>query len=197
MKIELPIPQVFAERGAMLPSSLWKNPPFKFDPQPFGIKHDRLEDRIYSANDQKISYERFVSSVFSPVIYGVGAAPDDTYAKMFAAFLTYKFIKETTAVNSVAWVSTSLNRSSESQSTLKDLFHKSPSLLVITGLTPNTPQFKLDLVHEVCEHHSGIPRILVIAGEDPVTYFYTRLFLPLNNLFFHSKSIVKRQVQVV
>jgi hypothetical protein len=194
MKIDLPNPSVFLERGVDIPGSLWKNPPFKFDPHPFALQSPRLQEKIYDPSVQTDSYQRFLDSPFEPIVYGVASAPDEIKAKLFAAHLVYKFIKATTPLNSILWVTSSL---SVSNGNIKTAFDKRPSLLVITGLTPNNTNYKLDLVHELVEHHSNIPRILVIAGEDPITFIYERLHLPVNSVFFSSAAVVKRKVEVI
>jgi hypothetical protein len=196
MKVELPNRNVFLERQAFLPESLWRAAPFKFDPQTFILQSPSLEEKVFNGSVQQDSYDSFVKSPFDPIIYGVASCPDDTKAKQFAAFLCSKFIKATTPVNSVAWVSSSFNRNKEGES-IKDAFNKTPALLVITGLSPNNSSSKLDLVAELVDHHQNIPRILVISGQDPVEFLYTKLHLPIHSIYFHSSNVVRRKSAVI
>jgi hypothetical protein len=71
------------------------------------------------------------------------------------------------------------------------------SLLVLSNLTPNSTAAKLEKTRDMLEFYADIPRIVVIAGEDPITFFSRRLFWRVNNLFFLSSSLVKRKVEVV
>ena len=72
-----------------------------------------------------------------------------------------------------------------------------PSLLVITGLTPNSTPVKLEKARDLLEKHSNIPRIVVMAGEDPITFFMTRLYYSVNSIYYHSSALVKQRVEIV
>ena len=186
--------EYFIERGVDIPANLWREAPFKFSPQAFGVSNAKLEERIYQAAEQSSSLQEFLEDPHAPVVYGVGSAPTDVKAKQFAAFLTQKFIETTHPSNSIAWISSGLFVHSDR---FKDAFHRTPSLLIVTGLSPNSSNYKLDVVSELLEHHNNIPRIVVISGEDPISFMYGRMHSPVHRIFFHSTSIVKRQVQVI
>ena len=192
--IRLPVRERYLERGIIVPGSVWREPPFKFDPHSFGISSPRLEEKIYSPEDQIQSLNRFCSDPASPAIYGVGSAPSDSRAKMFAAYLTSIWMHSTHGSSTALWVSAGLFATSES---FKDAFFKKPDLLVVSGLSPNSSNYKLEAVHELLSHHEDIPRILVISGEDPISFAYGRLFCSIHNLYFHSTNVVKRKVQVI
>jgi hypothetical protein len=184
----------FRERGVDLPQVIWREAPFKFAPEAFGITHPKLEDRIFHASEQESSLAKFLADPHEPIVYGVGSAPSDAKAKLFAAYLTQKFLEIAHPSNTVAWVSSGLFVHSER---FKEAFHRNPSLLIVTGLSPNSSSYKLDVVSELLDHHSNIPRIIVVSGEDPISFMYGRMSQSVHRIFFHSTTLAKRKVQVI
>jgi hypothetical protein len=67
----------------------------------------------------------------------------------------------------------------------------------VTGLSPNSTAVKLEKTRDLLEQNSHIPRIIVVAGEDPVTFLKSRLYYPVHNIFFHSPGVLKRKVEVI
>lgn len=55
-----------------------------------------------------------------------------------------------------------------------------PNLLVITGVTTEATQYKMERLRDVLEMFNDIPRIVVTGGtNDPTDIFRNRLFLPV------------------
>lgn len=188
--VKLKARERFLERGIDVPGYIWQERPFTFMPQDFAVESERLKEKVFPSELQIESLERFISDPTNNLIYGVASSPSDQRAKFFAAYLVQLFLEGAPPNVSVRWenlYSTFNNPAMDAQ----------PSLLVMTGLTPNAMPVKLEKARDLLEKHSNIPRIVVIAGEDPVTYFSNRLYSPLNNLYFHSSSLVKRKVEIV
>lgn len=55
-----------------------------------------------------------------------------------------------------------------------------PSLLVITNVTVDSTNFKLEKVRDLLEMYRDVPRIVVTTGTDPVTFFRTKLYYPMD-----------------
>lgn len=183
--------EMFLQRGIDIPGSVWAQGAFKFDPQPFGVGNERLNDKLFDASLQNDSLERFKADPSRPLVYGVSSAPDDSRAKYFAAYLVQHYLETVHASQTqVLWAR--LDSGFENK-----FLNIEPSLLVITGLSPNSTAVKLEKARDLLEHNSHLPRIVVIAGEDPITFMKSRLFYPVHNLFFHSAEIVKRKVEVI
>jgi len=183
--------ETFLQRGVDIPGSVWTQPAFKFDPQPFAVGNERLNDKIFKESVQTESLERFKADPTRPLVYGVSAAPDDSRAKYFAAYLVQHYLENVhPSQTQVLWAR--LDSGFENK-----FLTVEPSLLVITGLSPNSTAVKLEKARDLLEQNSNIPRIVVVAGEDPVTFMKSRLFYPLHNIYFHSTQIVKRKVEVI
>lgn len=178
-------------RGVDIPGYIWQERPFLFAPQDFAVGNERLNDKIFSSDLQVESLERFKRAPRAPTVYGVASAPNDLKAKYFAAFLVQTFLDLAPPNSTVHWEQI---YGSSFQNKALDL---EPSLLVITGLCPNSSSTKLEKARDLLEKHSSIPRIVVIAGEDPITFFNTRLYTAVHNLFFSSSALAKRRVEVV
>lgn len=180
----------FLERGIDVPGYIWQERPFKFDPQDFAVQSDKLKEKIFSGEVQTASLDRFLENPTANILYGVASSPSDQRAKYFAAYLVQCFIERAPVNCSVRWenlYSTFSNPAMDAQ----------PSLLVITGLTPNAMPIKLEKARDLLEKHCNIPRIVVMAGEDPITYFSTRLYSAVNSIYFYSSDLVKRNIEIV
>ena len=188
--IKLPNREWFLTHSAEIPGHVWRKGPFKFDPLDFAVKDERLNEKIFEGRLQLESLESFRADPLKPIIYGVGSAPDDATAKFFAAYLAHLFLSVTHRSKTIHW------------ETLYGGFDNpalqvKPDLLIITNLTPASSNHRIEKARDLLEFHSEIPRIVVIAGEDPITFCSTKLFCPINKIFFHSASIVRRKVEVV
>ena len=188
--IKLKAREKFLMRGADVPGYVWQERPFNFAPQDFAVGGDKLHEKIYDSDLQSNSLARFMANPQSPQIYGVASAPNDARAKYFAAYLVQLFLENAPPNLTVKWEP--LYGNSFANPTLDS----EPSLLVITGLSPNCSNTKLEKARDLLEKHHGIPRIVVIAGEDPITFFSTRLYQSVHNLFFHCHALVKRTVEI-
>jgi len=183
--------EFFLQRGCDIPGSVWATQPFRFDPQPFGVGGERIHERLYEASVQQESLNRFLENPMAPLAYGVGSEPDDARAKMFAAWLVQAYLDQVHAsYSTVLWAR--LDSGFENR-----FLQEEPSLLVLTGLSPNSTAVKLEKARDLLEKNTHIPRIVVVAGEDPITFFKTRLYSPIHNLFFHSQGVIKRRVEVI
>lgn len=188
--IQLKSREYFLSKGVYVPPSLWREPSFKFQPLPFGTNSDSLHEKIYESNVQKSSLSHFLKSPEDPLIYGVGSAPSDTKAKIFAAYLVQNFLEKAEEGSNVHWIGMD-------NSLRNPTINGFPSLIVITGLSPVSSNLKLDKTRDLLDAYPNSARIVVVAGEDPITYFSTRLFYDINGVFFHCAQSVKRKVEVV
>lgn len=183
----------FLSKGVFIPESIWRTKPFTFSPITFGVNTEKLTDKLVGPDVQRKSLQNFIDAPYAPWIYGIASAPSDDIAKYFAAYLVQQFILHSPpSRNTISWH----HLYSDFKNSLIENDEK-PSLLVITGLTPNSTSPKLEKARDLLEHFDNIPRLVVIAGEDPITFFATRLHYKLTNLFFSSSSLVKRKIEAV
>jgi hypothetical protein len=149
-----------------------------------------MNEKVYNPSAQIQSLSGYLKNPLYPAVYGVSSQSNPSTSLYFAAYLVQKFCELTHSSNYVQWI-----RPSDILD--GNTVRNSPSLLVISGLTPNTPSFRLDKVFQILDEWDSIPRIVVMTGADPITYFATRLHYKVDRIFFHDESVAKRDVEVV
>lgn len=56
-----------------------------------------------------------------------------------------------------------------------------PCMLILTNVLPDSTSYKLEKLRDLLEKYDDIPRIVVLSGTDPITFFATKLQYPLNH----------------
>lgn len=175
----------------VVPGHVWRTGKFKFSPVAFTPESERLNERIVDETVQLDSYNRFIEDPKLPVVYVVSGNPDDGRAKLFAAHLVQLHMKAT-KYPKVLWHSVMSNF----QNPMLEPPHE-PSMLVVTNLSPVATQAKLDKTRDILERFPDIPVVLVVAGEDPISFMATRLYARVNSLAYFCESLIKRRVEIL
>lgn len=177
-----------------VPGHVFRISSFRFDPMPFGVESQRLNERIIEPSVQRKSLEAYIEDPLRPSIYCVSGNPDDVKAKYFAAYLVQEHIRVCPEPR-VEWYP--LYSGFNNPLVERDRNLGSPSLIVLTNLTPaSTPQ-KLEKARDVLERFPDVPRIVVCAGMDPLSFMATRLYSPVNFLAYFSEALVKTRIQII
>jgi hypothetical protein len=190
----------FLQHSIEIPSWVWRQGSFRFKPTPFAPTSERLTKTIIDPSKQMRAYASWRSdpTMFDGSIYFCASEPNDQYAAYFAVHLVQLWLKHTEKTNRVPyvrWVTCQAPDWHIGRSIIED---SAPcELLIISNLTPNSSRSRLERVRDLTLACSSIPVILVIAGEDPISFGTQRLHLPVNALFFHSGQLIKRQVEVI
>jgi hypothetical protein len=182
-----------------VPGHVWAIPAFKWDPTPFGLESEKLNEKVIEARVQNDSLSLFMEDPAAPMIYGVSGAPDDTKAKLFAAYLLSIHLAKVKDAR-IEWAT--LYGGFENPIMRKyDKEHgdeeRDPTILVISNLTPNATTVKLDKARDLIERFQKIPRIVVSAGEDPISFHSTKLYTPINALAYFSEALLRRRVEII
>jgi hypothetical protein len=183
----------------VVPGHVWGTPAFKWDPMPFGLESERLNEKIIETHKQNDSLALFMAEPTLPMIYGVSGAPDDTKAKLFAAYLLALHLAKVKDAR-IEWAvmyggfDNPIMRKYDKENGDEE---RDPTILVISNLTPNATSVKLDKARDLIERFQKIPRIVVSAGEDPISFHATRLYTPVNAIAYFSESIQKRRVEII
>lgn len=163
--------------------SIWLQRPFKFDPMGFVPESNRIEQKIVDASKQEQSLAYFESNPNAPMIYVVAGNPDDSKAKYFASYLVEIHVKSQGSKADVIWET--MTGSWESPAMKRD----QPSLLVLSNLTDISSKVKLEKARDLIEKWPTIPRIIVCAGEDPISFAVNRLRTAAHGIaYFWSRS---------
>ena len=165
-------------------SSVWSTRPFAFDPVGFVPESKKLGGKIIEASVQGQSLRTFWRDPKTPMIYVVAGNPDDAKAKYFAAFLVSLHMAALGVRADVLWES--VTGVWENQALRRD----APSMLVLSGLTDISSKVKLEKARDLIERWPTIPRIVVCAGEDPLSFAAMKLRTAAHGIaYFWSKTI--------
>lgn len=181
-------------KGLLIPGHVFRQGKFKFEPRTFFPEDERLEDTLLSEQVQIDSLQRFKDNPSAPVYYGVGGSPDDNKAKYFAAYLSYLHYQKVPNA-SVLWQPI---YGGFSNPLLENTEYKSPpTLLVLYNLATCATTVKLDKLRDILDKYSDIPRIVVNAGIDPISFASVKLNVPINSMAYFMEKIVRRPNEVL
>lgn len=199
-KIKLPPRSWFLQRGIEIPGYVWKQGAFVFHPEPFVPNHERVSKKVYEPSHQLKDYNawRTNPSMFDGSVYFCASEPNDARAAYFAAHLLSLWLKSVERTNKVPQVRWITCRSPDWQIGKSILEEDAPcDFLVLANITPNSSKQRLERIRDLVVSCPEVPVILVIAGEDPITFATQRLFLSVNAVFFHTSQLMKRAVEFV
>lgn len=179
--------------AATVPASVWRQPPFKWDPQTYTTESDELNQKFIESTAQDASLVRFLKKPALPMIYGVGGNPDDTKAKLFAAYLMAAHCRRFKSDANPWWI----NLIGGFDNPWIDGSRSRPTMIVITNLTLQSTNQKLEKARDIIETYPDVPRIIVCAGADPFAFLAGRLRVPVHGLAYFCESIVKQKIQVI
>jgi hypothetical protein len=186
------------EMRSIVPGTVWRTSPFKWNPITFGLESERLNEKTIGSEVQDKSLRMFLDEPSYPYIYGVSGNPDDGDAKYFAAYLVQQHMQFMGLKANVVWHTLYGDFNNRILREYDEIDGKSPpSLIVLSNLTPNSTNVKLEKARDILERFADIPRIVVCAGEDPMSFFTTRLYSPIHALAYFSSTLVKKKFEVI
>jgi len=183
---------------SIVPGHVWKCGAFRWDPIAFGVESEKLNDRIIESRVQDQSLLSFIEDPAEAVVYGISGNPDDTKAKLFAAFLVSIHLEKLGHKANVVWhtlyggFDNSLLREYDPIDGKSD-----PTLIVLSNLTPASTNVKLEKARDLLQRFVNIPRLVICAGEDPLSFLTTRLYSEVNALAYFSENLVKRKIEII
>lgn len=178
---------------AIVPSHVFRCTSFKFWPSTWATEAESLNSMFVEPSTQKESLLTFLRNPRSKMIYGVAGNPDDLKAKYFAAYLVGEHIKALGAKSNVIWHTL---YGGFDNPLMKEM-SEPPTMIVICNLTPQSTNIKLEKARDILEKYPDIPRIVVIAGTDPMSFLTTKLFVPVHAVLYLADSLVRQKIQVI
>lgn len=162
----------------------------KWDPISFALESTRLENKLIDSSVQIKSLEAFRENPKRAMTYIVSGNPDDKEARYFAGYLA-QLHSEGLGINAdVRWETIVGNFENPG-------LREEPTMLVITNLTPRSSNLKYEKTRDLIERHSSIPKVIVVAGEDPLSFAATRLYTPCHALAYFGAKISKTLNEVI
>lgn len=172
--------------------SVWRQPPFLWEPVSFAVESFKLETRLIDESVQFESLEAFKTNPNDPLIYMVAGNPDDSKAKYFAAFLCAIHKEFARHRENIIWEN--ITGGWDNPLLKKEI---EPSMLVISGLAENSTPVKLEKARDLVEKFPNVPRIVVCAGEDPLSFAQVKLHIPCHGLAYFPSKITKTVQEVM
>lgn len=162
----------------------------KWDPQAFVVESARLDGKVIEASVQRNSLLTFAANPKRAMTYIVAGNPDDKDARYFAAYLAQLHLSALGLEANIKW------------ETMVGAFdnpamREEPSLLIITNLTPRSSNLKYEKTRDLIERHARIPKIIVVAGEDPISFAATRLHAPVHAIAYFGSAVSKTFNEVI
>jgi hypothetical protein len=172
--------------------SVWRQGDFYWEPMAFVLESPRLEQKIIEASAQVDSLSEFVAKPNTPMIYVVAGNPDDSKAKYFAAYLAAQHKAHLKHRADIIWEP--VFGGYDNPIMRRDI---EPTMLIISNLAENSTAAKIEKAKDMIEKFPNIPRIVVVAGTDPVSFAATQLHVPAHGLAYFSSALSKSVQQVI
>lgn len=166
----------------------------KFKPKAFMVESPKLDGRIVEASHQRQCYEQFKVNPLLPMTYVCAGNPDDVKARFFAAHLAglharYMLMMQRTP--RVLWEQ--LYGGFDNPA----MRHEDLSMLVIDNLSAIPNKVKYDKARDLIARFPRIPKVLIVGGEDPVSFAATRLFVPAHGIVYFPSSLVRTTTVII
>jgi len=149
----------------------------------YEVELPKMAIRLVSANRQATALQRVLSNpIRSHYTMGISSFPSDALAKHLAAYVMNEAIKAWRVKHRPGRTLPKWHRVFGGLSDpLRDKpLEETPSLLVLSNINEASSNYKLEKVRDLLERYSHIPKIVVLSGADPITFFATKLYAPLN-----------------
>jgi hypothetical protein len=188
MKITIPNRSLL---DGIVHGSVWRQGAFTWEPTAFVLESEKLEGKIIEASVQDESLQHFRENPLEPQIYVVSGSPDDSKAKYFAAYLAMIHMNAV-KFHSVVWEPIFGGFDNRLMKTEQQL-----SMLIISGLAENSTNFKIEKARDLIERFADIPRVVVCAGEDPISFASTKLHVPCHSMAYFPSRLARTVQEVI
>lgn len=181
-----------------LPQYLLRGVPPMFTPMDFKPLSERFtKDKLYTADMQLDSIQAFMDAPKSPRVICITGAVDDSGAKALAAMLVQRHNEVRKLDANVVW--SALYGGFETLvDDYKDSFKQKPTMVVISNLTSASTNHRLERARDILDYFQDVPRIVVAAGEDPISFMAFRLRYEVHGIAYFSADAIKQaKVEVI
>jgi hypothetical protein len=159
----------------------------------FATESEQLNSRFVEPQTQDKSLAMFLKDTRTPMIYGVSGNPDDSKAKYFAAYLIAAHMKALGTDANPVWATLYGGFDNPYMNDDK----AAPTMLVLCNMTPNSTTLKLEKARDLITKFADIPRIVVAAGMDPMSFLTTRLHVPIHGICYLAEGLMKSRVEII
>lgn len=160
--------------------------------------NEKFPYKSISINKQLNAFDSILENPLrGSYVFGIGSVSTDLAAKQVAitimnsAFRTYMFSTYYQKKDYPLWhkVYGSLG------DPLRDSQKENPSMLIISNVAENSTNIKIEKTRDLLEKFSNIPRIVVVSGQNPATFFAEKLHFPMKAGLFLTDDETCRYAQ--
>jgi hypothetical protein len=172
--------------------SIWRQGAFTWEPQAFVLESPKLDGRIIEASVMVESLTNFREHPTVGQTYVVSGNPDDSKAKYFAAYLASIHKERLQHHANIIWEN--VFGGFDNLLLKKDT---DPSLLILSGLAENSTNIKFEKARDLIERWPDIPKIVICAGEDPISFASSKLHVAAHSIAYFPSRIAKTVQEVL
>lgn len=158
----------------------------------------RVMPKIISSAKQFRAIEKIMAHPMTqaPYVLGISSFPSDMRAKHLAIAVMANAISQWQKKHRPGYAMPLWHKVYGGyQDTLRDRHSdEKPSLLIISNVVDGAGNVKIEKTRDLLEMYSHIPRIVVMGGQDPLTFFGTKLYYPINaGLYLGPKNKIEEK----
>jgi hypothetical protein len=198
---QIKVPQTRAIKE-IVPGDVWRQKFFPYKPTGFTAKSQELErgeddvPPLIDANVQKEGLLAFLNNPTLPMTYIVTG--DEGMAEYFAAFLIQAHLERVGQAANVEWdrmYNTFTNRLFKTYGERPNP-ESDPTMIVLSDLSPLSSDTALGKTRDILSRFSEVPRIVIAAKEDPISFAATRLYAKSINAIAYFQNPLIKSIEV-
>jgi hypothetical protein len=179
-----------------VPSYILRNPELRFSPTPFAVENEKFKERVVKKDTQVGSLQAWSEDSTRPITFCVTGNPDESKAAYYAAYLVQLHIQQVGVGANPYWEQLYGGFAEPSVYYQAENFGE-PTLLVISNLAVNSTNAKVGKAQDMLERFANIPKIVVAAGTDPISFMSAVLHKPVHGLAYFPEKMVKTTLEVI
>lgn len=186
----------------VVPGDVWRQKYFPYAPRGFTAQSPQLErgeEDVPPPIDAKVQKEgllAFLNNPTLPMTYIVTG--DESMCEYFAAFLVQAHMQRLGSNAKVEWdrIYNTYNNHLLKTYGERERENDDPTMIVLSNLSPLSSETALGKVRDVLARFSNIPRVVVAAKEDPISFAATRLYVKSVNAIAYFQNPLIKSIEV-
>jgi hypothetical protein len=186
----------------IVPGDVWRQKHFPYKPTGFTAKSQELErgeDDVPPMIDAKVQKEgllAFLTNPTLPMTYIVTG--EEGMAEYFAAFLIQAHLERVGGAANVEWERMYNTYTNRLFKTYGERYNENtdPTMIVLSDLSPLSSETALGKTRDILARFSSVPRVVIAAKEDPISFAATRLFAKSINAIAYFQNPLIKSIEV-
>lgn len=170
--------------------------PFDFKPSSFTAQVEGLKPRLFKSKKQLVWFEEFMDDPFQSKSYCLVSAPNDSQAKLLAAFMMQHAVSRGSRQNALPLWHDLTGGFNNPMLNDKNYKNQNASMLVLNNVGTTSTQPKLEKLRDILEIYTEVPKVVIATGCCPYTFFTKYLYLPIHALAYMTSTAVKKSIEL-